>query len=127
MNATGNGRGGGNGHRRTVPGQVLSSTFDLDAAVAEAEAEGEPFRFTDHGNTYEVPPQSEWPLTVFGALARGDLEFALRSLLGAEQWEKLSPGFTLGRLDVLFTRMAKDAGMTLPNSGSALRLDLTPK
>ena len=123
----GNGRAADVRRRAGTGEHPMNGTFDLDAAVAAAEGEGKPFRFTDHGIEYEVPRQSDWPLTVFGALARGDLEFALRALLGDEQWDRLSPGFTLGRLDVLFTRIAEDSGMTLPNSGSALRLDLTPR
>ena len=115
----------GNGRRPVTGEHPMNGTFDLDAAVAAADTEGKPFRFTSRGNEYEVPAQGDWPLTVFGALARGDLEAALSELLGAEQWAKLSPGFTLARLDVLFTRMAEDAGMTLPNSGRLPQLDLT--
>ena len=54
---------------------------------------------------------------MFGALARGDLEAALRDLLGEAEWDKLAPGFTLGRLDLLFTAIAAEAGFDLKNSG----------
>ena len=108
-----NGRANGNGRALAASG----ATFDLDAAASAAEAEGKPFRFSHLGNEYEIPRQEDWPLTVFGALARGDLEAALRDLLGEAEWDKLAPGFTLGRLDLLFTAIAAEAGFDLKNSG----------
>lgn len=105
---------GANGNGRVVK---AGATFDLDAAVEAAESEGKPFRFTHLGNEYVIPAQPEWPLTVFGALARGDLEAALRDLLGDADFDKLSPGFTIGRLDILFSQIAKEAGFDLKNSG----------
>ena len=112
MTGTANGRANGSGRVATA-----GKTFDLDAAVAAAENEGKPFRFSHLGNEYEIPAQMDWPLSSFGALARGDLEAALHDLIGEEAFERLMPGFTIGRLDTLFTAIAAEAGFDLKTSG----------
>jgi hypothetical protein len=59
--------------------------FDLDAVANEANAE--PFKFTFGGQRYEMPGTVD--IRVVTSLTAGDLEAALRLLLGDEQWAKI--------------------------------------
>lgn len=104
-----------NGHR----------PFDLDAAVkaAGAEATGEPFAFTWHGEQYEIPPQTDWAMTTVRALSSGDLNTAMAELLGKDKYDELcESGMTLGQLGQLIDSVGNDAGMGgLPNSSRPAR------
>ena len=99
--------------------------FDLDAAVRAAadEAEAVPFRFTYHGDAYEMPNQRDWPISAIRAFATGDLEAALEQICGEAVLNKLTAaGLTLGELSTLFDEASKAAGMgDLPNSGPPQR------
>jgi hypothetical protein len=101
------------------PGE--QTPFDLDAAVAAAakEADRTPFRFTWHGEDYEMPNQSLWPLAAIRAFATGDLDAALEGIMGEASVNKLTAaGFTLGALEKLFDEAGQQSGMgNLPNSG----------
>jgi hypothetical protein len=92
--------------------------FDLDAAMEAVLADSAPFPFTYKGNTYTVPAQVTWPIDALSALARGELDKTLDTLLGEEAFQKLTAdGITVGALNALFEEMAKQAGMgSLPNS-----------
>jgi hypothetical protein len=61
--------------------------IDLDALAAEGE--GEPFRFTWAGDTYEMPTLAQLPWPVAGELG-GDLPAPdkLRLLLGDDAFER---------------------------------------
>jgi hypothetical protein len=94
------------------------ATFDLGAAAdaAAAEANARPFAFTYHGQSYEVPPSTAWPISSLRALVAGDLEGALSDLIGAEAFDGMcADGLKLGELNVLFGEIAKQSGMSLPN------------
>jgi hypothetical protein len=97
-------------------------TFDLQAAAA-AEAEALPFAFQYKGKGYELPAMSGWPMTTIRAVALGDLEAALGSLIGAETYDKLcADGLTLGELKALFAAAGATGGMaSLPNSSRRAR------
>ena len=92
--------------------------FDLDKAVAEASADFKPFKFTFAGTKYELPPQSQWPVSALGKLGAGQLDDALAELIGTAQYfEMRDAGLTVGALNALFDQAAKAAGMDgLPNS-----------
>jgi len=97
-----------------------TATFDLDAArSARAEHVGERFTFQSHGATYTMPTPKEWPIQTTALLSKGDLEGALRSLLGPDQSQEFLAGgpVTMGDIEALFTAVAKWSGVeTLPNS-----------
>lgn len=61
--------------------------FDLDAVAAEAAENGQPFEFTFGGDRYELPPRIDIRAIAF--LAKGDVFDALRTLLGADQIDRL--------------------------------------
>ena len=107
------------------------TAFDLDAAVAAAasEAEREPFRFTWHGEAYEMPNQAEWPLSALRAFAAGELDAALEGIMGEAVANKLTTsGMTLGALNALFDEAGRTAGLgDLPNSGPPPRRGSTPR
>lgn len=96
-----------------------AAPFDLEASARAAAGETEvPFAFTYKGESYAVPPSSAWPMPALRALAAGDLETALGTLLGDDEYERLcAAGLTLGELGHLFESIAGKAGLTnLPNS-----------
>ncbi len=91
-----------------------SGPFDLDAArAARAEATGERFAFTSHGESYTMPGPKDWPVQVTAALSKGDLEGALTQLLGPEDTGRFLGGgpVTMGDLEALFGAVAKWAGV----------------
>lgn len=96
------------------------TAFDLDAAAKAAadEAERVPFRFTFHGDAYEMPNQRDWPVAAVRAFGSGDLETALEQICGEAVLNKLTAaGLTLGELNLLFDEASKAAGFgDLPNS-----------
>jgi hypothetical protein len=97
------------------------TAFDLDAAVeaAASEADREPFRFTWHGEPYEMPNQAEWPLSALRAFAAGELDAALEGIMGEATANRLTAaGMNLGALNALFDEAGRRAGTGgLPNSG----------
>lgn len=107
------------------------TTWDLKAATAAsvAEADEEPFAFAYEGGTYAVPPANRWPARVMAMLSDGDLGRALSLLLGEEAWLELcDKGLTLGEVNTLFERIAKQAGFdSVPNSGPPARVSSVPR
>jgi hypothetical protein len=103
-----------------MTGAAEARPFDLDQAAAAAAAtqEADPFAFTYHGVTYEVPPSTAWPLQTQALIGQGELGDALVLLLGQEQFDQLcAAGITMGEINVLFTAVGEAAGMGgLPNS-----------
>lgn len=86
--------------------------IDLDALAAEGE--GEPFRFTWAGDTYEMPTLMQLPWTVAGAIF-GDLPSAekLKLILGDETFERFkAKPCSAGKLRALL-----DAYMTFQGLG----------
>ena len=103
----------------TGPSANGNGVFDLGAAAeaAATEAEGGSFAFTYKGAAYEVPTATAWPMTALRALANGDLDAALSELIGQEAFDGMcTAGLTLGELNLLFERIAKQSGLNLPNS-----------
>ena len=94
--------------------------FDLDAAAdaAVTDAEAAPFAFTFKGESYTVPPSTDWPISALRKISAGDLDGAMPVLLGEDAYERLSAaGLKVGDLSVLFEAIAQHSGMTdLPNS-----------
>jgi len=108
-----------------VSGQATANghgAFDLDAAAeaAKSEATAEPFVFTWHGETYEVPAATQWPLSAMTAMAEGNLPSAMGELLGQDAYDRIAAtGITIGALNTLFDAIGKAAGMGgLPNSSA---------
>jgi len=97
-----------------------STPFDLDsaAAAARSEANAEPFAFTWQGETYSIPPPTEWPLAAMTAMSEGNLPRAMGTLIGDDAYARLAAtGITVGALNTLFDAIGKAAGMGgLPNS-----------
>ena len=87
-------------------------TFDLDAARAQRrEAAGDPSEFVFGGDTFTVPPSSEWPISVRDSLTGGDVVAAMKEILG-EQWETFSGhGPTIGDVTALLDWVAGENGM----------------
>lgn len=83
---------------------MTSTPFDLDAARArrkEAAGDGVPFIFG--GETFHIPPGTEWGLDIPMKAADGDLLGVFRDLLGDEQFERfVSHGPTVGDVETLF-------------------------
>ena len=100
-----------------------SAVFNLDEAAeaAKSEATAQPFAFTWHGESYEVPAATEWPLSAMTAMSEGNLPAALGALLGQESYDQLAAtGITIGALNSLFDAIGKAAGMGgLPNSSAS--------
>jgi hypothetical protein len=59
-----------------------------DEAVAEASEAPRGKIVTYDGETYEIPPQSEWDLEVLELFERGQTLTPTRTLVGEEQWAK---------------------------------------
>lgn len=88
-------------------------TFDLDAARAKRrEKAGDPFTFTVGGETFSLPPQTEWPITVGDALAEGKVTEAFALLV-----DPIPPGLTIGDLNDIMGAASQFFGVeSLPNS-----------
>lgn len=101
-------------------GQAPAYDLEASARAAAAESEAHPFVFTYKATTYTVPPSSTWPMPALRALAAGDLDGALSTLLGDEAYEGLcAAGLTLGELAHLFEAVSADSGLvSLPNSSA---------
>lgn len=104
-----------------MTGNKANGQWDLEAAADAALAEQQlvPFTFAYKGASYTAPPMKKWPASALAALAGGDLFGALQAVLGDEDGAALlGAGLTLGELEVLFDKLAADAGLgSLPNSG----------
>jgi hypothetical protein len=108
------------------------SVWDLGeaaAAAAAAEAEAVPFTFAYKGRSYEVPPMAEWPVAALRAIAQGDLDAALGTLLGEKTYDGLcAAGLNVGQLNQLFDRLSKESGLGgTPNSPPPRRRASTRK
>lgn len=85
-------------------------TFDLDAAIAEAE--GEPFEFTFGGEKYRLPYSPD--LRAVAAMEQGKLTDAMRLLLGSEQWGRLLAAdavFNIPAFESLMAAYMKHCGL----------------
>jgi hypothetical protein len=110
----------------------LNGHFDLDAAAgaAIAEALDRPFRFSYHGELYELPNQKTWPLAAAAELAQnGDMEAFLDAIGAPGVYAKLAAaGLRLGEMNVLMDQAAEEAGVgNLPNSSQRARRASTRK
>jgi hypothetical protein len=97
-----------------VTGAANGQPFDLDAAVKAAYAESKPvpFTFTYHGQTYTVPPATDWPIEAQAMIGAGDIEPAMRMILGGETYQALSSaGMTMGELTLLLGKVGEHAGL----------------
>jgi hypothetical protein len=107
-----------------LTGNRANGHFDLGAATdaAAAEADEKPFAFTFHGADYTVPPMTDWSISALRALAAGDLNGALGELLGEDAYGAMADaGLKVRDLNLLFDKIAADAGMTgLGNSPAPL-------
>jgi hypothetical protein len=109
-----------NGRGKAGQAPTLAA-FDLDAAMAAAEAEAGPpvpFAFTWKGERYEIPGVNEWPLDVLDMITAGDLGPGMAALLGEENYARLkASGLTLGAMNRIFDQVSTVAGFGgLPNS-----------
>jgi len=111
------GKAAGNGSAAAVTG---SEVFDLTAAASAALGEITPFPFTYKGGSYEIPPQTAWPLSAMAKLAAGDIETAMSELIGPANYLRLvDAGLTVGEMNVLMNEAAKHGGLAgLPNSST---------
>ncbi|MBB6173725.1 hypothetical protein HNR23_003785 [Nocardiopsis mwathae] len=82
------------------------------AIQAEAVKSAEHKRLTLAGEEYLLPPSSEdWSLETMEAFEEGKVVSAVRSLLGAEQWQRLkATGATLSDLNKLAEQIATAYG-----------------
>lgn len=82
----------------------------------EATAAPEPKRLTLGGVEYLLPATSDqWPLAALEGFEEGKIVAAVRSLLGAEQWQRLKDkGATLADLNVLAEQIAAAYGFQSP-------------
>ena len=111
-----------------------SVDFDLDAARKSAadgatrEAVKAPFRFRLGGQTFTVPPMTEWPIQFETFLSAGQLSAAMQELLGDEQMAEFATHRpTFGDLQALMERIGDWAGVDgLGNSKPPQRRAPTP-
>lgn len=107
-----------------MTGNRANGKFDLGAAAdaAAAEADEQPFAFTFRGADYLVPPMNQWGISALRSLSAGNLDAALGDLLGEDAYTALADaGLKVGDLNVLFDKIAADAGMAgLGNSPAPL-------
>lgn len=59
--------------------------FDANALIVESDRK--PFRFQFGGETFELPPKVD--MLAASRMRKGDLDGALRKMLGEEQYERL--------------------------------------
>jgi hypothetical protein len=80
----------------------------------EADAQNKPWEFEHDGDVYVLP--SDFDVRVAAKLTTGDLDGALRQLLGPEQWQRLeaSPAvFGMRKLSAVLQAWAGDIGVDL--------------
>jgi hypothetical protein len=97
-----------------VTGAANGQPFDLDKAVQAAYAESKPvpFRFAYHGEVYEVPPATDWPIDAQAKIGGGDIDGAMRMIMGGDTYRKLSAaGMTMGELTLLLGEVGTAAGL----------------
>ena len=102
--------------------------FDLDAAVQAAYTENEPrpFVFTYHGAEHTAPPAASWPLEAQALIAAGQVEQAMRQILGADTYGALiAAGMTMGELTVLLEAIGAESGVAGLGNSSAPALPAT--
>jgi hypothetical protein len=113
-----------------MTGAANGQPFDLDAAVKAAYAESKPvpFVFTYHGERYEVPPATSWPMEAQALIGAGDVDTAMRMILGGDTFGALSSaGMTMGELTLLLGEVGKHAGLDgLGNSSQPAARGTTP-
>jgi hypothetical protein len=64
------------------------TTAARKSAPAKADATGSNVSFEHDGQTYSVPPASEWGVETLEAFEDGKIIATVRTLLGDEQWSK---------------------------------------
>lgn len=97
-----------------MSGAANGQPFDLDSAVKAAYAESAPvpFKFTYHGGSYEVPAATSWPIEAQALIGAGEIDAAMRMILGAETYQALSAaGMTMGELTLLLGAVGDHAGL----------------
>lgn len=101
----------------------MGEVYDLDAAkAAQREALGEPFVFSFKGEKYALPPSAEWPVDVSAMLAEGNVQKAVRTLLGVVDEDAanrfLAAGPTMGHVNLIVEEAARRENMDFPTSSS---------
>lgn len=100
----------------------MGEEFDLDAVQREGEDGPGPFPFKFGGESFELA--GELDVRVIAALDRGDLDRALRGLLGDDQYERLDSLPAVldeTRFKALLERYAEHRGVTLGESRASRR------
>lgn len=90
----------------------MSTIFDLDAFIAEAQDTAEPFLFRFDGEEYALPPYPD--LAVIGKMNSGDLIGMMADLLGPEQYarfEKRTKAFDPRCAKALLDRYGETLGV----------------
>lgn len=92
--------------------------LDLDALVNEAK--GVPFRFKFGGDVYDLG--SHMDVRAATLMTKGDIDAAMRILMGNEQWQRMmdSPQLLTAEAFVaIFNGFAAHSGVDLPNSSDS--------
>lgn len=103
-------------------------SFDLEAAIAEAEGSEGPqpdWPFTFDGHEYVLPGQMD--IRAIAAISNGRLDDGLRLLLGTEQWDAIQASpklFSSAMLEKLFEAYTaytngSDVGESSASTGSS--------
>lgn len=83
------------------------------SAGQKAEALNESVSFAYDGETYAIPPTSEWDLDVLVSYENGKIAATVEGLLGADQWKTFrSKKRTVGDLNGLFEELQKAVGVS---------------
>lgn len=100
----------------TSPPQSTTGSQMARAVRDEAISVPEPKRLSLNGVEYLLPATSDqWPLAALEGFEEGKIVAAVRSLLGAEQWQRLKDtGATLGDLNALAEQIAAVYGFRSP-------------
>lgn len=92
--------------------------LDLDALINEAK--GTPFQFKFGGDVYNLGTHMD--VRAATLMAKGDIDRAMRILMGDEQWQRMmdSPQLLTAEAFVaIFNRFAAHSGVDLPNSSAS--------
>lgn len=92
--------------------------LDLDALVNEAK--GVPFQFKFGGDVYDLG--SHMDVRAATLMAKGEVDGAMRILMGDEQWQRMmdSPQLlTVEAFIAIFNGFAAHSGVDLPNSSAS--------
>ncbi|MGZ0151874.1 hypothetical protein ACXJJ3_32780 [Kribbella sp. WER1] len=81
----------------------------------QAEAQGESIVFEYAGTEYIIPAATEWPVRALRAIEEGQVATAMRSLLGAEVYDKFEAKATVRQLTELWEALSEAAGFAEGN------------